>query len=338
MAALQRALIDRRDLQIIKNLYWNQTANIRVDGKLSNNVEICRGVRQGCILSPLLFNLYSDIIFKQALETDIGIKINGLPINNLRYADDTVIMAESIGELQLLLNSVMSASREMGLNINTAKTKLMIISRTQHTNAHLELNGKQIERVKKFKYLGSLITDNLDPDVEIKSRIEIARSTFYAMKPLFCNRGLNLNLRQRMIKCYVWPVLMYGVESWTLKTNTLNRLEAFELWILRRILKIPWTARMTNDEVLRRARTDRELIKVVKRRKVAYLGHLIRGEKYSLLRIIMEGKIDGRRGVGRKQMSWLRNIRDWTGVREAGELFRLAEDRDAFSQVVANVR
>lgn len=112
------------------------------------------------VLSPPVVNQYSDIIFKKVLETDIGIKINGLPLNNLRYADDTVIMAERLEELQQLLSSVTDNSREMGLNINAKEIKFMVISRTKHANAQLELNGKLIEKVRKFKYIVSLITDN----------------------------------------------------------------------------------------------------------------------------------------------------------------------------------
>lgn len=112
------------------------------------------------VLSPPVVNQYSDIIFKKVLETDIGIKINGLPLNNLRYADDAVIMAERLEELQQLLSSVTDNSREMGLNINAKEIKFMVISRTKHANAQLELNGKLIEKVRKFKYIDSLITDN----------------------------------------------------------------------------------------------------------------------------------------------------------------------------------
>lgn len=114
---------------------------------------------------------------------------------------------------------------------------------------------------QKFENLGFLITDNLDPSVEIKNRIEIAGSTFCAMKP---SNGLNMFLRQRLIKCYVWSILMYGVEFWTLRNNTLNILDAFEMWILRWILKILGTARIAKNKVLRRAWTEYELIIVVR--------------------------------------------------------------------------
>jgi hypothetical protein len=286
----------------------------------------------------LLFNLYSKYVFKEALSgIDKGLKINGVVINNIRYADDTVLLAESVEDLQELLNLVDVSGKRLGLSINVAKTKWMSFGRLDHTGSMLHLNGHGVERVEKFKYLGSILTQNVDPDVEIKCRIEAARAAFNKMKTLFCNDSINLKLRQRMIKCYVWSVLLYGCETWTLKVGTMNRLEAFEMWLHRRMLKIPWTDMVTNTDVLRRARADRELLSKIKIRKVSYLGHVMRGEKYHLLQLILEGKICGRRGPGRRQLSWLRNIREWTGIRSVEELIRIAQDREAFARVIANV-
>jgi len=101
---------------------------------------------------------------------------------------------------------------------------------------------------------------------------------------------------------------------WTLKAATINRLEAFEMWLHRRMLRIPWVAMKTNEAVLNRASAVHELLITVKCRKVSYLGQILRGDRYHLLQLIMKGKIEGRRGVGRRQTSWLRNLRDWTGV------------------------
>lgn len=339
MEILRQIQLDSKDIRLIENLYWGQTAEVRTGSIKTSSLEIQRGVRQGCVLSPLLFNLYSDKIFKEALEgTEHGIKVNGVLLNTIRYADDTLIICDSMEGLQHLIDKISSTGVDLGLNINTSKTKFMVFSRERHVNAQLSLNGSAIERVNQFKYLGSIITESLEPDIEIKSRIEIARTTFKRMRSLFCNKDLNLKLRQRMVRCYVWSVLLYGVESWTLKAVMLNRLEALEMWIHRRMLRVSWTDMLTNEEVLRRARTERQLLTTIKCRKISYLGHVLRGEKYHLLQLILKGKIEGKRGVGRRQMSWLRNIRQWTGVSGAGELFRLAEDRVALSAVIANVR
>jgi len=119
------------------------------------------------------------------------------------------------------------------------------------------------------------------------------------------NTDFDLGLRIRFVICYVWTVLLYGMEGWTLKMSTMNKLEAFEMWIYRRVLKIPWT----NDEVLRIINKDRELLDTIKRGKTAYLGHVICNERYQFVQLLIEGK----RGIGRKKMSWLRNVRQWIG-------------------------
>lgn len=335
---LRAAGVDGKDTRLIENLYWYQRGEVRVEHNKTSELEIQRGVRQGCVLSPLLFNLYADRIFKRALDgLDLGIKIGGVRISTIKYADDTVVMAESVGDLQLLLDRIKQEGDGLGLNINISKTKFMVISRQEHNDATIYLDGEQVERVKVFKYLGSLITESLDPDREVKCRIETARAVFNKMKSLYCDNSLNFKTRLRMVKCYVWSVLLYGAEAWTLKINTMNRLEAFEMWLLRRMLRISWIERVTNGRVLERAGTDRMLLSAVKCRKVAYLGHVLRGEKYRLLQLIMKGKVEGRRGIGRKRMSWLKNIREWTGIRSAEELFRMAENRSAYAEVIANV-
>ena len=114
----------------------------------------------------------------------------------------------------------------------------------------------------------------------------------------------------------------------------MNRLEGFEMWLFRRMLRITWVESVTYME---RSNTQRELLNSVKCRKIPYHVHILRGSKYRLLQLILKGKIEGRRGLGRKQQSWLRNIREWTGKRSVGELFPAAENRDVFARVIANV-
>nr|CAH7722793.1 unnamed protein product [Callosobruchus chinensis] len=112
-----------------------------------------------------------------------------------------------------------------------------------------------------------------------------------------------------MIKCYVWSVLLYGAEAWTLNAAVINRIEAFKMWTLRRMLKISWTEHVRNDVLRMAGLEDRELFEHTKKRKISYLGHIIRGERYEFQRLILQEKIeDGRRGIGRRKLSWLRSI------------------------------
>ena len=139
-----------------------------------------------------------------------------------------------------------------------------------------------------------------------------------------------------MLRCYVFSVLLYGVEAWTLNDSNIKRLEAFEMWCYRRILKISWVDRVRNAEVLERLSKSTEIVCTVKSRKLQYFGHVMRGEKYRLLQNIMQGKIAGKRGPGRRKTSWLKNLRDWYGV-DTNTLFRIAVNKIKIAVMVTNV-
>lgn len=331
---LQHIGLDDKDIAVLRTLYWNQYATVKIDGdQETDEIPIRRGVRQGCVLSPCLFNIYSEVIFKKAIREEKGVRIGGESITNIRYADDTAILAESIEDLQRMLDKVNEQSTQMGLTINIKKTKLLVTSKLDVGPINLQLNGVNISQVDHFKYLGSWINKDLDPDEEIKYRIQLARNSFLKCRTILSNKHLKLSTRVKFLKCYVWSVLMYGCETWILKTATMNRIEAFELWCYRRILKIPWTQRKTNEQVLNIMNKERELLMSIKQRKLEYLGHVMRGPRYELLRLILNGKIEGKKWIGRKKMSWLRNLRQWTGL-TAEQLLHAARDRNRYKEII----
>lgn len=326
--------VDNYDLRLLINLYHNQFAVVRVDERDTREIPIRRGVRQGCVLSPLLFNLYSENIFREALYgRNEGVKIGGEIINNIRYADDTAIIAESMEDLQRLLDRVFEVSQRWGININIKKTKWMAVGKIHIDPIPIIINGHNIELVTHFRYLGSWLNNEVTCDEEIKTRIEIARRAFKKWYPVFTNRNISIQTRLRTLRCYIWSILLYGCETWTLKIDTMNKIEAFEMWCYRRILRISWTTHTTNEEILRQLNKERELLITIKTRKASYFGHIIRGTKYYIPRLIIQGKVEGRRWIGRKKLSWLRNLRNWTGL-GVEQLFRAARNRDQFKEIV----
>jgi hypothetical protein len=329
--------VDEQDLRIISELYWHQTATIEIEHTTSEDIQIRRGVRQGCVLSPLLFNLYSESIFREALdEVQGGIKINGISIDNIRYADDTVLIASNAQELQNIINAVVHHSEMFGLHLNVSKTKTLVFSKTP-INVQVYAKGQIIEQVNSIKYLGTNINSQCNPKKEILSRIEQARKTFMSIKTFFTRSDLSLQLRIRMIRCYVFSVLLYGCESWTMDSEIEKRIDAFEMYIYRRMLRIPWVQRVTNVEVLRRMCKQKELLRIIKERKMQYLGHVLRGERYELLQVILEGKVQGKRSVGRRQNSWLKDLRRWFD-RSSAEIFRAAVSKTTIAIWIANLR
>src|SRR5215469_14751989 len=211
----------------------------------------------------------------------------------------------------------------------------MIISRREEIpNLIIKIANNSLEQVHSYTYLGHLITEDGKSDKEISRRIGIARSAFMNMKNILTSREINLNTRMRMAKCYIWSTLLYGAETWTINKNSEDKLMAFEMWMLRRIMKIPWTARKTNEEVLRLSSQRRALMETIKKRKIKFLGHLLRHQ--SLQKLLLEGMIEGTRGRGRPRTDWMRNVRDWTYLSHE-DCAREAQDRTWWRYMVVNL-
>ena len=223
-------------------------------------------MRQGCVMSPDLFSLYGEFIMRDA-EGVGGVKVGGQNVNNIRYADDTVLIADSEEGLQRLLQEVKEASEGKGLSINVSKTECMVVSKKQErVRCDLDMDGIRIKQVDQFCYLGSWITSDGRCDREIKYRIGEAKRGFNEMKSLLKNRKLSLQSRKRMVKSYIWSILLYGCETWTISKKMEKKLEAAEMWIWRRVLSVSWTERMTNQRVLERMDTTRVLLNTIRKR------------------------------------------------------------------------
>ena len=159
-------------------------------------------------------------------EAQAGIKIARKNINNLRYADDMTLMAESEEELKSLLMKVKEESEEVGLKLNTQKMKIMASS----TNTSWEIDGETVETVSDLIYLGSKITVVDDCSHEIKRHLLLGRKVKTNLDSIFKSRDITLPTKVRLVKAMVFPVVMYGCESWTVKKAECRRIDAFELW------------------------------------------------------------------------------------------------------------
>ena len=261
---------------------------------MTSECKIKKGVRQGCVLSPNLFNLYTEKIFRE-VEDMKGINIGGVNISNVRYADDTVLLPEGPMFLQALLTAVNEKGKPYGMEMNIIKTKSMVISRKKPApKISISVEGKPIQQVDRMVYLGYMATEDGKCDKGIKRRIGIARTAFESMPKILTSRNISIELRSRIAKCFIWSTLLYGAETWTLTKVTSDKLEAFEMWLYRRMLRISWKEHKTNGEVLHKMKTKRSLLNTIKKRKCQYFGHIIRGD--GVQRLLMEGRINSRRG------------------------------------------
>ena len=294
-----------------RNLYAGQEATVRTGHGTTDWFQIGKGVCQGCIWSPCLFNFYAEYIMWNAglAEAQAGIKTAGRNINNLRYADDTILTAESEEELKSLLMKVKEESEKVGLKLNIQKTKIM----ASGPITSWQIDGKTVETVADFIFLGSKITADGDCSHEIKRRLLLGRKVMINLDSILKRRDVTLSTKVHLVKAMVFPVVMYGCESWTIKKAEHRRIDASELWCWRRLLRVPWTARRSNQSILKEVSPGCSgliswtLEGLMLKLKLQYIGHLIRRAD-SFEKILMVGKIEGRGRRGWQRMKWLYGI------------------------------
>ena len=180
-------------------------------------------------------------------EAQAGIKIARRNINNLRYADDTTLMAESEDELKSLLMKVKEESEKVGLKLNIQKTKIM----ASGPITPWEIDGETVETVTDFNFGGSKITADSDCSSEIKRRLLLGRKVVTKLDSILKSRDITLPKKVCPVKAMAFPVVMYGCESWTVKTAEHRKIDACELWSWRRLSRVPWTARRSNQFILK---------------------------------------------------------------------------------------
>ena len=185
----------------------------------------CPEYCQSCILSPCLFNLYAEYIIRNAglEEAQAGIKTARRNINNLRYANDTTLMAESEEELKSLLKKVKEESEKVGLKLNIQKTKIMASSPI----TSWQIDGETVDTVAGFIFLGSKITADVDCSHEIKRHLLLGRKVMTNLDSILKSTDITLPTNVRLVKAMVFPVAMYGCDSWTIKKAERQRIDGF---------------------------------------------------------------------------------------------------------------
>ena len=203
-------------------------------------------------------------------EAQPGTKIAGRNTNNLRYADDTTFMAES-DELKSLLMKVKEESEKVALKLNIQKTKIM----ASGPITSWQIDGETVETVSDFIFLGSKITADGDCSHEIKRCLLLGRKVMTNLDSIFKSRDITLPTKVHLVKAMFFPVVLYGCESWTVKKAEHRRIDTFELWCWRSLLRVPWTTRRSNQSILKEISPGCSLEGLMLKLKLQYFAHLM---------------------------------------------------------------
>ena len=204
-------------------------------------------------------------------EAKAGIMIARRNINNLRYADDTTIMAEIEDELKSLLMKVKEESEKVDLMLTIQKTKIMASSPI----TSWEIDGETMKTMSDFILGGSKITADGDCSHEIKRCLLLGRKVMTNLDSILKSRHITLPTKARLVKAMVFPVVMYGCESWTVRKVKHQKIDAFELWCWRGLLRVPWTSRRSNQPFLKEISPGCSLEGLMLKLKLQYFGHLM---------------------------------------------------------------
>lgn len=312
-------------LSLIRSLHDGMMARVSHEGDESKSFPVRNGVKQGCVLAPTLFNIVFSFLLSYAnLDEDDGVFLRcrtsgGLfnvrrfraltmtvlwCVRELLFADDAAFVSHNAVSLQEMLNKFSEACSAFGLTVSSEKT--VVLQQGVDLKSDFYINGNKLLEVDQFCYLGSIVTADVDIDTEVSARISKAARTFGCLRDrAWSNNKLTIKTKINIYNACILSTLLYGVESWTLYSKQLSKLNGFHCRCLRKLLNINWQERVTNVEVLERTGSV-SVHTLVRRRRLRWVGHVVRMENNRIPKKILYSEVSGGgRRVGRPNLRFL---------------------------------
>lgn len=324
--------IGKRLTELLKNIGERSKLAVRFGEEIGDWFPSTIGTRQGDPLSPSTFILYLERIMDGIQDSGSGISVQGLQLNNLRFADDIDMMEESCEMLTASVHELDKAAKNAGLRINVGKTKSMVFGREDIEN-EITLGNEKIENVKEFVYLGSLLTWDNDCGKDIRARIAKGKGVLAGFNNIWRSKEISNKTKLNILRSCVFSTALYASESWTLKKVDRAKILAFEMYCYRRLLHISWTQKITNLEIRKRLGLKEDLVQAIMRRKLQLFGHICRMDNCRKIKSVMLGVVEGTGRKGRPNREWLDDITEWF-QKDLYTVYTRAQDRGEWKKMV----
>ena len=339
MVVLRKCGVPDHMVKLIAQMYAGTWCQVKMEGEVSERFEVKTGARQGCVLSPILFNCYMDNIMREAAESmggGISISFNtskGLyltyrdtvegstTVQDVLYADDLTLVAEQRQDLQRVLTVVDRVCKKWGMVISVEKSKVLTVG-CGEVNAAIRLNNQNLEEVESFTYLGSSIDKSGKASTEVVTRIEKGGRAYQMWrKKVFRSANLTKVTKMRVFRTMVMSILLYGAETWTITQRDVRKLRTFHMKCLRDILGVTRWDKIRNESILcsvNKVPIEEQL----KHLRLQWLGHVMRMDSCRVQSQLLCSKLTEKvRPRGGTPLRWIDLItKDLVGIQDWREV------------------
>ena len=332
-------------LGAVKSFYAESKACVRVRKEEGEWFGVTTGLRQGCVMSPWLFNVYMDGVVREVNARVLGrgaelSTVGGVQrweINQLLFADDTALVADSGKKLQRLVTEFGVVCSRRKLRVNVKKSKVMRCAKGVPRDLdEVSLNGEVLEEVENFRYLGVDIAADGSQEGEVKHRVGEGAKILGALRSVWKETSVSRQAKMGMYESIVVPTVMYGCEAWALNAKERKKLEVLEMKCLRTIAGVRWFDRIRNERVREMCGGKRSLLERAEQGVLKWFGHVERMGEERLTKRIYKSEVVGTRGRGRPRRRWRDGVKEALSMKglniQEGE--RRARDRRMWSDVV----
>ena len=325
--------IPQEIVQVIKSFYNNFMCRV---GNSETSFSVKTGVRQGCPMSALLFNLTIDWVMRQTTaDQPRGIRWTPFStLEDLDFADDLALLSHTHHHIQEKTSRLSTFAQQVGLKVSQKKTEVMMLN--VQNPSPVTVNGEDLPTTEEFTYLGSTVRHDGGAGSDIKNRINKARNAYRNLNNVWKSSQYSTKTKLRLYQSCVLSTLLYGSECWRMTESDLNKLSTFHTKNLRRILRIFWPETISNQELLAHCNQE-SMDTIIMRRRWRWIGHVSRREQGNIARTALHWTPEGKRKRGRPKNTWRRTVEAELKTLQHtwGTIQKLAQDRQEWRTFVA---